>query len=66
MTFVDQIRQRASELKRRIVFPESGDERVLSAAREIARSGMATPVLAVEGDAVRDLARSSGLEVIQV
>ena len=66
MTFVDQIRQSASALKRRIVFPESGDERVLSAAREIARSGMATPVLAVEGDAVRDLARSSGLEVIQV
>ena len=66
MTFVDQIRQRASALERRIVFPESGDERVLSAAREIARSGMATPVLAVEGDAVRDLARSSGLEVIQV
>jgi phosphate acetyltransferase len=66
VTFVEQIRQRASALGRRIVFPESGDERVLAAAREIARSGMATPVLAVEGDAVRDLARSSGLEVIQV
>ena len=66
MTFVEQIRQRASALKRRIVFPESGDERVLSAASEIARSGMATPVLAVEGGAERELAKSLGLEVIQV
>ena len=66
MTFVEEIRQRASALKRRIVFPESGDERVLSAASEIARLGMATPVLALEGEAERDLARSLGLEVIQV
>jgi phosphate acetyltransferase len=66
VTFVEEIRQRASALKRRIVFPESGDERVLSAASEIARLGMATPVLALEGEAERDLARSLGLEVIQV
>jgi phosphate acetyltransferase len=66
VTFVEEIRQRASALKRRIVFPESGDERVLAAAREIARLGIATPLLAVEGEAVRELAKSSGLEVIQV
>jgi phosphate acetyltransferase len=66
VTFVDQIRRRASALKRRIVFPESGDERVLSAAREIARLGMATPLLAVDGDAIGDVARSAGLQTIQV
>ncbi len=44
MTFVEQIRERASALKRRIVFPESQDERVLSAAREIERTGMAIPL----------------------
>ena len=66
MTFVERIRQRASVLKRRIVFPESGDERILSAAAEIARTGMATPVLAVEGDALRQNARRSGLETVQV
>ncbi|HVS59698.1 MAG TPA: phosphate acyltransferase [Gemmatimonadaceae bacterium] len=66
MTFVEQIRQRASELKRRIVFPESGDERVLSAAREIARTGMATPLLVVDGDPLRDAVTRAGLQAIMV
>ena len=66
MTFVEQIRQRASELKRRIVFPESGDERVLSAAREIARTGMATPLLAVDGDPMADAVGRAGLKAIRV
>ena len=66
MTFVEQIRQRASELKRRIVFPESGDERVLSAAREIARTGMATPLLAVDGEPMADAVGRAGLKAIRV
>lgn len=55
MTFVEQIRQRASALKRRIVFPESGDERVLSAAREIERTGMAIPMLVLESEGTTSL-----------
>jgi phosphate acetyltransferase len=66
VTFVEQIRQRASELKRRIVFPESGDERVLSAAREIARTGMATPLLAVDGETMADAVGRAGLKAIRV
>ena len=66
MTFVEQIRQRASGLKRRIVFPESGDERVLSAAREIARTGMATPLLVVDGEPLRDAVTRAGLQAIMV
>ena len=66
MTFVEQIRLRASGLKRRIVFPESGDERVLSAAREIARSGMATPLLVVDGGPLRDAVTRAGLQAIMV
>jgi phosphate acetyltransferase len=66
VTFVEQIRQRASELKRRIVFPESGDERVLSAAREIARTGMATPLLAVDGETMADAVGRAGLRAIRV
>jgi phosphate acetyltransferase len=66
VTFVDQIRQRAAGLKRRIVFAECGDERVLAAAREIARTGMATPLLAVDGDPMGEVVRSSGLHAIQV
>jgi phosphate acetyltransferase len=49
VTFVESIRQRAAALKRRIVFPESGDERVLAAAREMDRTGMAIPLLVVDG-----------------
>ena len=66
MTFVEQIRQRASELNRRIVFPESGDERVLSAAREIARIGMATPLLIVDGELVGNAVKRAGLQAIPV
>ena len=66
MTFVEQIRQRASALKRRIVFPESGDDRILAAAREIARTGMATPLLAIDAEAAAKFASASGLEVIKV
>ncbi|MDQ6689350.1 MAG: phosphate acyltransferase, partial [Gemmatimonadota bacterium] len=49
MTFADQIRRRAALLRRRIVFPESGDERILSAADEISLTGMGIPMLVVEG-----------------
>ena len=49
MTFVEQIRERASALKRRIVFPESEDERVLSATREMERTGMAIPLFVPPG-----------------
>jgi phosphate acetyltransferase len=66
VTFVQRIRQRASALGRRIVFPESSDERVLSAALEIARTGMATPLLAIDGDAVAEAVARTGLQTIQV
>ncbi|HEY6089941.1 MAG TPA: phosphate acyltransferase [Gemmatimonadaceae bacterium] len=55
MKFVEQIRGRASILKRRIVFPESGDQRVLSAAREIERTGMGIPMLVLEGEGIMPL-----------
>ena len=64
MTFVEQIRRRATALHRRIVFPESGDERIISAASEIAKTGMAVPLLVVDGPALADLAARAGLESI--
>ncbi len=64
MTFVEQIRRRATVLHRRIVFPESGDERIISAASEIAKIGMAVPILVVDGPALADLASRAGLESI--
>ncbi len=65
MTFVEQVRERAAALKRRIVFPESTDERVVTAAREIARSGMAVPLLVVDGEGVADVVMRAGLQAIQ-
>ena len=49
MSFVERIRRGASALERRIVFPESRDPRVLAAVDEIARSGMAKPVVVLDG-----------------
>jgi len=65
-TFVDRIRRRAASLQRRIVFPESGDERILTAASEIARTGMATPLLIVDGSPLRETVMRAGLEPIVV
>ncbi|MFL5482564.1 MAG: phosphate acyltransferase [Gemmatimonadaceae bacterium] len=50
MSFVESLRSRAAALKRRVVFPESGDERVLAAAQEIERTGMATVSLVAEAE----------------
>ena len=66
VTFVERIRQRAGDLQRRIVFPESGDERILSAASEIARTGMATPLLIVDGSPLQETVTRAGLEPIVV
>jgi phosphate acetyltransferase len=66
VTFVEQLRRRASALKCRIVFPECGDERVFSAAVEIARTGMAVPLLAVDSERTLDAARKAGLQAITV
>jgi len=48
VSFVESLRSRAAALKRRVVFPESGDERVLAAAKEMERIGMATVALIAE------------------
>jgi phosphate acetyltransferase len=64
VTFVDRIRQQAAELKRRIVFPESADERVLAAAREIDSSGMAIPILITDNARLADEAGNAGFHSI--
>jgi phosphate acetyltransferase len=65
LSFVERIRQRAATLKRRIVFPESGDERVISAVTEIARAGMAIPILVVDGPPLAEAAARAGLRSVQ-
>ena len=65
MTFLDDVRARASASVRRIVFPEAGDERVLAAALELARRRIVEPVLVLDPQAPASHAaiRASGLEV---
>jgi phosphate acetyltransferase len=64
VTFVDQIRQRAAEIKCRIVFPESEDERILAAAGEIDRTGMAFPILVTRNAQLGEIMSQSGLHSI--
>jgi phosphate acetyltransferase len=66
MNFVERIRRRAAELLPTIAFPEAADERVMQAAIEIARSGMAIPVMVVDGPALADAARAAGLQSVVI
>ena len=45
MDVVLELREKSRRLGRRIVLPESGDERVVQAAAQLASSGLCTPVL---------------------
>lgn len=48
MTFLASLRERARAVPKRIVFPESGDARTLSAVRELARTGIGEPILVLD------------------
>src|SRR3982750_4351306 len=64
VAFVDRIRQQAAELKRRVVFPESGDERILAAAREMDRTGMAVPILVTDNAGLVERRDGGGFQSI--
>ncbi len=65
MTFLDEVKARASARPRRIVFAEPTDDRVLAAARELARQKIVEPVLVLDPAApeTHDAVRAAGLEV---
>jgi phosphate acetyltransferase len=69
VSFLDEVSVRASATRRRVVFPESADERTLRAVRELAKHRVVAPVLVLDPDrpdthaAVRALA-SLGVEVV--
>ncbi len=46
--FTEAVRRRASATRRRIVLPESADERTIAAARILAEEGIAHPVLVLD------------------
>ncbi|HEU4584636.1 MAG TPA: phosphate acetyltransferase [Gemmatimonadaceae bacterium] len=47
MSFIARLRSRAAAARKRVVFPESGDDRVLHAVRAIGELGVAEPLLVV-------------------
>ena len=61
MGTIDTIIARARRERRRVVLPEGGDERVLRAARRLADSGLARPVLLGDPAEVGRLARDLAL-----
>lgn len=56
MSFLEGLRQRARERRRRIVFPEGLDSRTLAAANRLAEEGLVEPVVLAPADAVVDRA----------
>src|SRR5512141_1626555 len=46
--FIYSIRERAAALQRAIVFPESGDPRILEAAEALRKAGIVRPVLLLD------------------
>jgi phosphate acetyltransferase len=69
VSFLDEVRVRASATRRRVVFPESADERTLRAVSELAKQRVVAPVLVLDPerpdthDAVRALA-SQGVDIV--
>ena len=66
MTFLADVRARAARQPRRIVFPESADERTLAAVRALAAERIVTPVLVLDpaAPASHAAARATGVEVL--
>jgi len=60
---LNQLRDRAARQPKRIVYPESHDVRILRAARTVADSRMALPILVGLPDEVSKTAKAQGLDL---
>jgi phosphate acetyltransferase len=70
-SLLTQLRERATGMRRRIVYPESHDPRILQAARTIADTGIAVPLLVGAPDTVTKNAKTlgislSGIDIVEV
>jgi phosphate acetyltransferase len=63
MSFVADVRLRATSRPRRIVFPEGAEERTLAAARILAAERLVEPILIVDAESAEAL-RADGFEVV--
>lgn len=65
MSFIANIRERARQNKRRVVFPEATEPRVLRAVEILLRERLALPVLIGEEEAIAQAARTAALALPQ-
>lgn len=63
MELMEYFIQRASLQPKRIVFPESNDERILKAAEQILQRHIARPILIGDGAAVHEQSRQLGINL---
>ena len=63
---IEDIRNRAASIVRKIVYPESSDDRILKAAEIVSKRGIAAPVLIGDSGRVSERARSLGLNLSKV
>ncbi len=63
MEFIDKIKQKAKTLHKKIVFPESFDERTLRAIELILQEGTAEPILLGKEETIKKQAQEIGLNI---
>ncbi|TMN22041.1 phosphate acetyltransferase [Lentibacillus cibarius] len=61
----DEIEGRLKERNKRIVFPEGLDERILTAAEQLAAKGIVTPILLGNEQEISSKAKAAGVDVSQ-
>ncbi len=66
MELMEYFIQRAAAQVKRIVFPESNDERILKAAEQILKRQIARPILIGDAGAVREQSRALGIDLDDV
>jgi phosphate acetyltransferase len=60
---IEQLRLKAKADPRRVVLPEAGEEKILSAARQVRNMGIAYPVLVGKPESISALAGSIGISL---
>ena len=63
MGYVDELLEQAKKLNKKIVLPESEDERTLTAAARLAKERIARPVLAGAPEKIRAAAKKAGADI---
>lgn len=66
MSIIDQIKQKAKEIRKTIVLPEADDERVLKAAELIKKEGIAKVVLVGDEIKIKADAERLGVNLVGV